>query len=294
MITGSAMVCLVATSHGALARSTSVLAPVLSPGDSWTYANSIEARGNTRTTHDMITVKQADNRFIAITVKAVGASGPGSDRLVGPNWSVVRSVNGRQTVVNQPLAFPLSVNKSWTMSYTEQTPADRTHLREQISMTYKVTGWEDVTVAAGTFHAARIEGDGSWTADLPGNTLTARARTANGSNVAVMSQQASRVASGRMLATFWYVPEVERWVKCDEEIYSSTGVLTKRTTAELESFEVAPQSEKNAQDDAPEPPKRRHAKSKPAVAAEPSAPPPTTPRKPPPPSAPAPALLQEL
>jgi hypothetical protein len=47
------------------------------------------------------------------------------------------------------------------------------------------------------------------------------------------------VATGRLYKAFWYVPEIGRWVKSDEEYYGSNGVRTQRFTSELESFKHA-------------------------------------------------------
>ena len=37
-------------------------------------------------------------------------------RSSGGDWSFVRNVNGKETTVNQPLAFPLSSGKTWTIA----------------------------------------------------------------------------------------------------------------------------------------------------------------------------------
>ena len=49
---------------------------------------------------------------------------PPKELLAGADASrsLSRSVNGRQTVVNRPLAFPLNIGKSWIVEYSEDHP----------------------------------------------------------------------------------------------------------------------------------------------------------------------------
>lgn len=218
-----------------------VAAPPLEPGDSWTYEDGQEVRGTIRTSHDVITLVRADRTMIIVNVKAAGATGPGREQIIGPEWSRVRSVNGQQTTVNRPLAYPLTQGKTWAVDYSEATPADRTHLRETWHTTYKVGSWEDVSVPAGTFRALRIEADGTWTADLPANVAVTRGRAPNGSNVAMATAQGARTASGRVLKTFWYVPAVRRWVKSEEDVFDSNGTRTGHATSTLEAYALAGQ-----------------------------------------------------
>ena len=223
----------------AAAHKANVTAPPLNPGDSWTYAQSNESRGSNRTTHDMVTVVRADSQLIVVNVRAVNTPGPGREQLVGPEWSRLRSINGHQTVVNRPLAYPLSLGKTWSVDYNEFTPADRSHTRESWQTTYKVAAWEEVTVPAGTFRALRIDADGTWTAELPANTVLAQGRAANGANLAMASRQGARLITGRLLKTFWYVPDVHRWVKSEEDIFDTNGARTSHVTADLEAYALA-------------------------------------------------------
>jgi hypothetical protein len=224
------------------AHAESLRAPRLNPGDSWTYENSNEARGTTRVTHDVLTLTRVDARELAIEVHPVGTPGPGREILSGPDWSRVRSVNGKLTVVNQPLSYPLTLGKQWALDFSEDNP-NRFHTREQWHMVYRVAGWEEITLPAGTFRALKIEGDGTWTADLPSNTLVTRGRAPNGTDVLTRTTQGARVVSGRFLKTFWYVAEVHRWVRSEEDIYDSNGVRTARSVATLEAYSLADPSQ---------------------------------------------------
>jgi hypothetical protein len=161
--------------------------------------------------------------------------------LVGLDWSRIRDVNGKQTVVNRPLLFPLSDKKSWDVSYTEQNP-NKDHKSERFSHHFNVVGYETVDVPAGKFRALKIESDGEWDArTAPGQSVVQGAQTGQGGTTMVTKLQnaAERDVSGRLYKAFWYVPEVKRWVKSVEEYYSSSGVRTERYSEELESFKPA-------------------------------------------------------
>ena len=46
-------------------------------------------------------------------------------------------------------------------------------------------------------------------------------------------------ATGRLYKAFWYVPEINRFVKSVEEYYSAGGVRNERYTDELDSYKIA-------------------------------------------------------
>ena len=215
-----------------------VAAPTFSPGDSWTYEDTKEIRGVRRSTHNTLTVTRVEGGLLRMAIRSSAPNAVEREVLTQPDWSRVRSVNGRQTVVNRPFAFPLKPGKSWIVDYVEDTPSDRRHLREHLAMTYRVTSWDEVTVPAGTFHALRIDGIGTWSADLPANTVVATTRSP-GSNVAVTSQQGGHTVSGRFLKSFWYVPDVRRWVRSEENYYDNNGVASEQNTSLLEAFTPA-------------------------------------------------------
>jgi hypothetical protein len=166
--------------------------------------------------------------------------------VAGDTWIAQRtvergSVNGHQTVVNRPLSFPLSIGRTWVIDYTEVNP-NRQHSSEHFRTPYKVTGWEDITVPAGTFHALKIEADGEWTATFaPSVSAVSGSRVdAQGSTTVVQTgRTTATTASGRTYKAFWYVPEVKRWVKSVEEYYNAGGVRTDRFTEELESYKTS-------------------------------------------------------
>ena len=234
------MACLVACGMAAAAtvRAQTAPAPVIASNDSWTYEHTVEIGPRFSQAREEITVLHASAGSVALSIKQVGSPAPPVDQLVEPDWSRIRSVNGHETVVNRPFAFPLSVGKSWTIEYTEDHP-NRLHTSEHFRTPYKVVGWEDVTVPAGTFHALKIEADGEWFAAIaPAVSAGSAARVdAQGSTTVVQTNRtAPSTATGRTYKAFWYVPAVKRWVKDVEEYYGANGTRTSSYRDELQSY----------------------------------------------------------
>jgi hypothetical protein len=156
------------------------------------------------------------------------------------DWHRVRAVNGVETVVNQPLDFPLTVGKHWEVHYREEHP-NKDHAWEDFSSTYTVVGVEHVEVAAGKFDAIKIEAEGRWLAETaPSNTIATAAQGASGTatiTTQIGTANARRI-EGRTYKAFWYVPSVRRWVKSVEEYYASSGERSERRTAELDSYQL--------------------------------------------------------
>ncbi len=223
------------------ARGQTVPAPSVAANDTWTYESTTEIGGNFRQTREEITVDHAGQGSIAVTDRTVGSNAAARQTLTNADWSRVHSVNGKQTVVNQPLQFPLRVGKSWTIEYSEDNP-NREHSNEHFRSPYKVIGWEDVTVPAGTFHAMKVEAEGEWTATIaPSVTAGAVAHVDRfgATSVTQSNRTGPSSASGRTYKAFWYVPEVKRWVKSVEEYYSSNGQRTSSYKVELASYHMA-------------------------------------------------------
>lgn len=213
--------------------------PLVKVGDTWTYRSTTE-RGPSGwvQTDEEITVTRVTSSAIFIATKPTGSTQPAKDMIVGSDWSRMRDVNGKETVVNRPLAFPLKDGQSWDVAYEEQNP-NKNHKSEKFDSHFTVVGYETVKVPAGTFKALKIESDGRWEAQVaPSQSVVQGAQAGQGGATAVTSVQnvTERNTSGRLYKAFWYVPEVKRWVKSIEEYYSSDGVRSERFTQELESF----------------------------------------------------------
>jgi hypothetical protein len=218
--------------------------PTFSPEDSWIYHQTIQRGDKVEANDAEISVVRSDDQDLLVSVKAVGSTRPPLEVMFKPDWAKFRSVNGVETVVSRPLAFPLALGKSWNVNYTENNPNPR-HVREEIDITYKVLGWEDVTTPAGAFKALKIEGKGNWVADSPARVQTNSVLAKQGVAVAQSSQnvvQGPQRATGRVYRVVWYVPEVKRWVKSRDETPAATGQVSNSEETELATFHVPPAS----------------------------------------------------
>ena len=218
-------------------------APTVKAGDTWTYRTTTEkGASGWNQTRDETTVSRVTSSTIYYTVKPSGSTQPEKELFAGLDWSRAHDIDGKETVVNKPLSFPLTAGKAWEIHYTEQHP-NKTFRTEDWVHKYTVVGYESVEVPAGKFNALKIEAEGHWTAELePTQTVVQGAQSnADGTSMVTQTQKTTdRTVSGRTYKAFWYVPEVRRWVKSVEEYYGSGGVRNERYTGELESFKIAP------------------------------------------------------
>ena len=223
------------------AHAQTVKIPVIVPNDTWTYQNTTETRVGWNQTDIETTVTRAGPDEIAVDTRRVGSTMPARESLSGRDWDRFRSVNGQETVVNKPLSFPLTIGKSWTIDYLEKHP-NRQHDSERFRSVFTVTSWEDVTVPAGTFHAIKIEAEGTWWAvSAPATSAVSASRIyAQGATTLIQAGHSGATSgSGRTYKSFWYVPGVKKWVKSVEEYYDAGGVRTARYSEELKSYKVS-------------------------------------------------------
>jgi hypothetical protein len=242
MKTTRTLLLLISLAAPALAHSESMQAPKLHEGDTWTYIDTIETAPNGwRQTHDQIVVSRTTSDHIYFETKQADATQAANEVIAGADWSRSRNVNGTETLVNQPLSFPLSVGKTWELKYTEAHPNVK-HDSESFDMRFKVVGPESVSVPAGKFEAVKIEMEGDWTAQTAPSHSAISGIASNQTDTTIVMQTRNAtpvVATGRLYKAFWYVPEVGRWVKSVEEYYGSNGVRNQRFSSELESFKPA-------------------------------------------------------
>ena len=239
MKTIAALASLILSSH-CLAQS--LEQPAIHAGDTWHYQSTAE-RGPTgwTQTRDDVVVTRVTGSTIYFSQKQSGSTQPVNEVFAGIDWSRIRDLNGKETVVGRPLSFPMSVGKTWSVQYTEQHP-NKNHKSEQWDNKFTVVGYENVEVPAGKFRAMKIECEGHCTAELePAQAVVQAARTSEGntSMVTEVNHTVPGSASGRVYKALWYVPEVKRWVKSIDEYYSSGGVRNERYTNELVSFSAA-------------------------------------------------------
>lgn len=214
--------------------------PALYAGDQWYYKNTVELQGRFSETHDESTVVRTQSDALVLKVHLLDSPLQPTELMMGDDWSRFRSIDGHEQVVNRPFAFPLTSGKSWTLDYRESNP-NRNFSSEQVVTTYKVTGFERVTVPAGSFDAIKIEATGHWTATLASVVNGVATTRSDVQGVAVtnrLDRQLPGDATGRLYKAYWYAPAAKRAVKVVEESYNSGGVRTESRTAELESYKL--------------------------------------------------------
>ncbi|MBE1160155.1 hypothetical protein [Dyella acidiphila] len=220
----------------------SIDVPALKSGDSWVYTYTTEngQRGWSQKDEE-IAVERVTGEDVLITLNQKGSNQPPAEELRGLDWSHTVDINGKQQMVSQPLSFPLHEGKKWELSFTQANPDPKLTSRTT-QCKYAVTGWEDVQVPAGKFHALKVECDGQWSADLAPGVNVAQLGSATQSGTTMVSQTQRVVphtVTGRIYRAYWYVPTVKRYVKAVEENYNGSGFRTYRLTEELDSFKPA-------------------------------------------------------
>jgi len=216
--------------------------PSVKEGDRWNYQVTQEhGANNWSQTHNEVIVLRATPSTIYFTAGQIGSKIPANEVFMGADWSRIRAVNGKEMVVNRPLAFPLSVGKTWSVNYTKQHPEK--HKRwEQREIKYTVLGYETLQLPAGTFKALKIEGEGRWTVELEPSQTVVQTAQVNDSGTTMVTQAnktKGELYTGRTYLALWYVPEVKRFIKSVEESYDNHGIRNSRETVELESYKLS-------------------------------------------------------
>ena len=220
--------------------------PTLKDGDKWIYnateeKNSAGAMGSSTRKWE-ISISRAGSRTISVATKPVDSNMPPKELSRDADWSVVQNIGGKNTMTSHPFDFPMQPGKTWKVEYVIERPDAQTKT-EKISKQYTVIGWEEIKVAAGTFHALKVEMEGEWSKEFNtrGPSATSGVSTGEAGSVAVaqsLNAATPKPVSGRLYQAFWYVPEVKSHVKLIVEDYQAGGSLNKRMTENLESFSV--------------------------------------------------------
>ena len=162
-----------------------IVKPEIRVGDSWTYrSTNVFAPG----THDIENrVSFTDAKVILVVTTSKG-DGKEADSSWTPEWNTVTSHSGLMYRPNSGvLRFPLHIGDKHEVKYEMLRP--RTNMAESATTgLVTVVGWETVDVPAGKFRAIKVE-------------LDTMVRPSDGSR------------AYRRQVTYWYVPDVRRWVK---------------------------------------------------------------------------------
>ena len=165
----------------------SVVAPTLKPGQHWTFRRiALWRNEETERFRQELVFEEADRwmtRWTILNSDDPVRRGSITGELLDPASHAYadKKISGRY----EPLRFPLATGKTWSFKYEVDGGLRKTAIQQQAS----VTGWETVTVPAGTYRALRVEHHGRYTA--------------------------SEIAyswSGTIRETYWYVPAISRVV----------------------------------------------------------------------------------
>lgn len=225
------------------AEPTTVGAPNLKSGDAWVFDRAIE-RGTSSFSNQRydFKIERVGDPTMVVGIKIEGSPVDYEDHVAGSDWSQRRLIDGQQTVTGRPFSFPLTLGKTWTSDFTDPTRHGLQTSAEH-HQTYKVTGWEDVTTPAGTFHAIKIESDDKVKAQMMAASAAVggAVATSDGSTVVAHTDHSGpKIVYGELFSTFYYVPEVKYWVKTIEEDFNSENVRVFKKTDTLISYKVAP------------------------------------------------------
>ena len=219
-----------------------VPAPLFDAGDSWVFDCTEQrgTRGFGQQRLDLI-VERTDGDTMLVGIKRDGAPVAYEDHVVGSDWSKRHVVEGREQPTTRPLNFPMKPGRTWTEDFGDTTRRGmQTSLH--VHRTYKVVGWEDVTVPAGSFRAIKVEATGTSDGVIvtPAAVVGGAAASPMGGATFTSSQKgATGLRSVRDHDVFYYVPAVKNWVKSVEEQYNADDVLVDRKTQEMVSYRPA-------------------------------------------------------
>ncbi len=219
-----------------------VPAPVFAQGDSWVFDETAEkgATGFGERRMDEV-IERLDGPTMVVGIKRDGAPIAYEDHVVGQDWSRRMLVAGEQRVTTRPLNFPLRPGKSWTIDYVDNMRRSN-QLSNHVHRTYTVSGWEDVTVPAGTFHAIKVEARGTdeGIIEVPTTAMGGAAVESEGGASFTATHRGGRRALNRTIyGAFYYVPALRTWAKSIEEQYNEDGTRVMRQTVQLVSFKLA-------------------------------------------------------
>jgi hypothetical protein len=217
----------------------SVGAPSFAVGDEWVFDRTKEM-GTSRFQRGRIDLRvdRIDDGAMLVGIKVDGAPGDYQDHRLALDWVQSRLIDGQETVTGRPFNFPMEPGKSWTLEFRQAELHDG-QTNTHFNLTYRVVGWTDVTVPAGTFHALEIKENGSTEAErlIPQMASTAAIATPAGAATIGQTQRAARqIIRNTVYGEFYYVPSIKYYVKFFEEQYNGDNIRTSRQEDALVSF----------------------------------------------------------
>jgi hypothetical protein len=186
MIRAILMLSLLAVHCQGVAQSESrVVKPEIRKGDRWTYRSVNLPGPGTHEIENQVTFSDGKSILVVSSFK-------GGDREIDTSWTAEwNAVKPLGEIVFRPdsgvFRFPLRVGDRYDVSYELLRP-QRSEVDSTTTGTVAIVGWEEVEVPAGRFRALRLEMD-------------------------TLVRPTGRPKGFQRKLTYWYVPDVRRWVK---------------------------------------------------------------------------------
>lgn len=189
-------------SAGSVRKIERIAAPVLKPGDTWTYQEI-----------DLLSGSVTGESSLTLTEVTASTWRFGSGYVTDKSWNLLldtrRGKRGEKWIPRRPnYDFPLEIGKTWTAAAVRDSP-DR---EVEHTYTFRVIRQERVIVPAGVFETFRVEGS---------NKYKAR-RKKDGSS-----------GEGAGVHRYWYSPEAARPVAYEYEETNWRGVVHRKDRYEL-------------------------------------------------------------
>ncbi len=164
-----------------------VVKPEIRVGDSWTYrSTNFVAPG----THEHESRVSFVNDKLILMVSTNTKDGTEVDSSWTPEWNAVTSHSGFMFRPHSgAFRFPLRIGDQHEVKYDLLRPRESAAMSSTTG-TATVVGWETVEVPAGKFRAVRVK-------------------------LESVVQPSDRSRAYQRNGSFWYVPEVRRWVKLE-------------------------------------------------------------------------------
>ncbi len=179
--------------------------PVIKVGDTWTYIKSVGTNTSTAT-YKVITIQPGGGYEVEVQSSSKGTWTEKND----PNGNVMEDGSSLYAPSREIFRFPLEAGKLYSgAEFTRKSKNDPT-VNFTLQPRVKSITPEKVVVKAGTFNTLKVE------VELP-----YEGRGRHGSNY-----------SSRVDDTYWYSPEVGRWIKRHYNDLKNPGL----EAWELESF----------------------------------------------------------
>jgi hypothetical protein len=219
-------------------KSATVAAPVFKAGDTWVFDQTTE-KGQTGFSEGRtnVAVERVDGDTMLVGLKRDGSPTGYVDSIMGSDWSRRLLVDGQERVTNRPFAFPMSVGQSWTADWDDIRRGNV--LSNHVHRTCTATGWEDVTVPAGAFHALKVvcKGVEDLTVEVPAQAVAGTVAGSGGATSVAHAQKGGQAkVTHPTYSEAYYVPELKNYVKVVDETYNAGNVRLSRTTGVLVSF----------------------------------------------------------